>query len=76
MGPDPTSKSFRSSGHQGGSTTLSNCDLINLYSLVKSFGLERRLAELETSFLENSLTDVIDGRGISVFIKGERVNEA
>lgn len=55
---------------------MSNCDLINLYSLVKSFGLERRLAELETSFLENSLTDVIDGRGISVFIKGERVNEA
>jgi hypothetical protein len=38
--------------------------------------LERRLAELETSFLENSLTDVIDGRGISAFIGGVRVDEA
>jgi hypothetical protein len=38
--------------------------------------LERRLAELETIFLENSLTDVIDGRGISAFIGGVRVDEA
>ena len=36
---------------------------------------ERRVRELETSFLENDLADVIDGREISAFIGGVRVDE-
>jgi hypothetical protein len=38
--------------------------------------LERRVRDLEAPSHRNSFTDVIDGRGISIFIKGERVDEA
>lgn len=37
--------------------------------------LERRARELEITILANNLPDVIDGRGISVFVKGERGDE-